>query len=262
MGMTLRMLDSITPANLRPGADAYLGYTDGNWPTFPGLRRMFPGAHLLSMAVFAIDNAEGCDCEKGDLTIAQVPGWVQRQHARGVQRPVVYASASNMGAALAALQAAGITRASVRLLSAHYTYQPHICGPATCAYPGCPPCDGTQWTDKAQGLNGSLIDESLLDASFFITPEDIMISGYITGSKVDIVFPDPIPPAPPVSQIRFGNSMGAVIAVDVRDGKPSTDLTLTYASTEIVPVPSGCRMVVVHVKTPASDGTPVGYAAW
>ena len=166
----LRMADSIFTANLPPGFDAYLGYAGGTWPTFAVLEHLFPDAWLLSMAISAGEDAEGADCENGDMTVAQVPSWVQRQHARGVPRPVCYASASSMGALSAALQSAGIARPAVRLLCAHYTYTPHICGPATCAFPGVPACDGTQWTDRAPGLRGSLIDESLLAADFFGTP--------------------------------------------------------------------------------------------
>jgi hypothetical protein len=165
--MTLVMQDSITPANLTGGADAYLGYVDGHWATLPAVQSRFPRAHLLTMAVFPSDNAMGCDREPGDLAVTDVAGWVKRQLARGVWRPVVYASASNMGACLAALEQAGIARANVRLLSAHYGAGKHICGPSTCAYPGVPPCDGTQWTDVAPGANGSLIDESLLEDDFF-----------------------------------------------------------------------------------------------
>jgi hypothetical protein len=165
--MTLTMLDSITVANLPAGADAYLGYVDGHWPTFASLASRFPRAHLLSMAVFASDDAEGCDCEAGDLTPSQVPAWVTRQRSRGISRPVVYVSASSVTSVLGAL---GGDRQGIRLLTAHYTHEPHICGPATCAYPGVPAADGTQWTDTAPGANGTQVDESLLLANFFGTP--------------------------------------------------------------------------------------------
>jgi hypothetical protein len=164
--MTLRMLDSITPANLPPGADAYLGYVDGHWANAAAVKAKFPGKPVLTMAVFASSDAEGADCETGDMMPAQIPGWVKRQAARGVHRPVVYASASVIPAVLAALTGAGIARADVRLLSAHYSTR-HICGPATCAYPGVPACDGTQWRDNAPGAGGSQVDESALLDDFF-----------------------------------------------------------------------------------------------
>lgn len=179
--MTLRMLDSIYVANLPGGADAYLGYVDGRWATFSELKARFPHTHLLSMAVFASSDADGCDCEAGDLTPAQVPPWVLRQRRRGVARPVVYASASAMSEVMRQLTMHAITRGEVRLLSAHYLtrsgrHWPHICGPSTCAYPGVPACDGTQWTDRAAGAGESLIDESLLLPGFFGGDDDMPLN--------------------------------------------------------------------------------------
>lgn len=168
--MTLRMLDSITPANLPAGADAYLGYVDGKFANYAEVKAKFPHAHILSLAVFPEHDADGCDCETGDLTPAQVPSWVNRQIRRGAWRPVVYASASVMPGVLAHLHAANIPRTSVRAWSAHYGAGKHICGPATCAFPGVPPCDGTQWTDNAKGTGTSKIDESLLVPGFFTPP--------------------------------------------------------------------------------------------
>jgi hypothetical protein len=95
---------------------------------------------------------------------------VKRQLARGVWRPVVYASASLMPVVLADLLVAGVHRPQVRLLSAHYGEGKHICGPATCGFPGVPACDGTQWTDTAHGANGTTIDESVLLPGFFTKP--------------------------------------------------------------------------------------------
>jgi hypothetical protein len=173
--MTLVMQDSVTLANLTPEADAYLGYVDGRWPTYHALVARFPGKPVLSMAVSADADALGCDREPGDLTASDVPPWVKRQLARGVQRPVVYASASNIPAILSAMRAAGISRADIRLLSAHYGAGRHICGPGTCAIPGVPACDGTQWTDRAPGTNGTLIDESILNDDFF-SGDDLPLS--------------------------------------------------------------------------------------
>jgi hypothetical protein len=165
--MTLVMQDSVTVANLTPGADAYLGYVDGLFENYAAVVARFPGKPVLSMAVFADADALGCDREPGGLDAGQVPGWVQRQQARGIDRPVVYASALNIPPILAALGTAGLRRDDVRLLSAHYGAGKHICGPDTCGLAGVPACDGTQWTDSAAGTNGALIDESILNDDFF-----------------------------------------------------------------------------------------------
>jgi hypothetical protein len=154
-------------AALTGTADAYLGYTDGAWPTYAAVRARFPSKPVLPMAVFSSGVAEGYDGEPGDITAAAMPGCVQRSLAAGMWRPVVYASVSNMGGYLAALHGAGLNQAAhFRLLSAHYGAGKHICGPATCDLISVP-MDGTQWTDATVGSGGSRIDESALNPDFF-----------------------------------------------------------------------------------------------
>jgi hypothetical protein len=249
---TLRMFDSIWPQNLArkyddhardqalvdmvveemvaslpTGADAYLGYVGGFWPTFAALLAKFPHSKILGMAINASEDAEGADCEKGDLSIAQMPGWTHRQLARGVWRPVQYASISNMGSLLAADTGAGIARSQVRLLSAHYGGGKHICGPSTCNLG--PQCDGTQWTDTSAGVGGTLIDESELEPWFFTPPVPVPVPvhtlsgdpmfGWIpvgptinapvpAGAKAVRLFCDHVPAATPVKVRVAAHSAG------------------------------------------------------
>lgn len=243
--MTLRMLDSIEPANLPPGADAYAGYVDGRWPDFQAEVRRFPHARILGIAVRAADDAEACDCENGDLTPGQVPGWVRRQLRRGVRRPVVYASASVMASIVALLRGAGINRSQVRLWSAHYGHGKHICSPGSCGYPAV---DGTQWTDTAAGENGSRVDESLLAADFFDTPptsgttlqEDPLLCNNGAGARTPIALPNG------TRRVRFFASQDAEIKVDLRDGKTQHHLKLGYSSAQVVEIPDGVHAIVVH----------------
>jgi hypothetical protein len=174
--MTLTMYDSIDVAHLPDGGDAYAGYTSGTWPTWDALKARFPGKHLLSIAVDASHHALCLDVEKGDATPAQVPAWVKTERGRGVDRPVVYASASTMPDILAELATAGVGREHVRLWSAHYRWTSplhprgrHICGPKTCGLVKVE-MDGTQWRDDATGAGGSQVDESVLLDSFFPAP--------------------------------------------------------------------------------------------
>ena len=162
--MTLRMYDSIDVAHLPPGADAYAGYVNGAWQTFPALRRLFAQLHLLSIAVSTSADADCLDIENGDATNAAAPAWVKRQMRRGEPRPCLYTSAGNVAALIATVEGAGIARSQFRLWSAHYGEGKHICGPGACGFPAA---DGTQWTDTAPGRNGSEIDESLLKDGFF-----------------------------------------------------------------------------------------------
>jgi hypothetical protein len=168
----IRMFDSTRPEDLPKGAAAYIGYVGGNpgYTQYPVAKRMFPKAHILGLAVASRYDAEGVDVEKGDVPNSLVASWVKRQMARGVKKPVVYTSASNAGTLLALLHNAGIQRDQIRLLTAHYNFRPHICGPKTCGYPQA---DGTQWTDRSGGHH---LDESLLNDDFFgrkiVTPQN------------------------------------------------------------------------------------------
>ena len=161
---TLTMYDAIDITQIPSGATAVAGYVSGRWPTAAHLAATFPRAQLLTIAVTAADDAECLDIETGDATPADAAGWYERQKARGITRPCLYASASVMeSSVVAVILAAGIARTSVRLWSAHYTLEPHICGPASCREMSIE-ADGTQWTDRAMGR---ALDESLLAADFF-----------------------------------------------------------------------------------------------
>ena len=144
----LTMLDSIGADQL-PAGDAffYAGYVDGDFADYDAIRTRFPHAQVLSIAVFASNDAECLDIESGDATPDEAAGWYFRQKTRGVERPCLYASADAMEQdVLPALNAAGIGRSSVRLWSAHYTGTPHICGPSTCGLMSID-ADGCQYTD-------------------------------------------------------------------------------------------------------------------
>ena len=224
----LKMLDSIIPANLPPGADAYLGYVNGAWPTYDTVKAKFPGVPVLSLTVLPGARADGCDCETGDLTIAQVPGWVRAELDAGALLPVVYMGAANMRPVTAALGAAGIARGQVRLLSAHYGVGKHICGPNTCGYPQA---NGTQFTDTAPGLNGSLIDESLLSAGFFGAPhaplleDDMLLINPVVGGE-----PTPLAIPNGATRLRFYCHADTVIRVDFFAVQPAVNLTLSYGN--------------------------------
>jgi hypothetical protein len=196
--MTLVMYDSIYPANLPAGADAYLGYVNGEWPTCATIKAQFPGADFVCLSVTgATTVADGIDVESGDYTQAEGVAWVQQAIAGGAPSPPVwYQSASDLNASLSALAAAGIQRSQVRLLSAHYDWTgtggpEHICGPSTCGLVSVA-CDGTQWTDTAAGVGGTEIDQSVLNDDFFggevTTPNPQLQDGWAFCSKCASLF--------------------------------------------------------------------------
>lgn len=157
------MYDSISVSQIPSDGPAAAGYTSGYWPTWQAIKSG-PWTHKLSIAVTASHNdAECLDVETGDAAPEQAPSWIKQAKARGVKKPVVYASLSAMPGVLAALARAGIGRDEIRLWTAHYTGTQHICTPA-CGYGFNATADATQWTDEAHGRN---LDESLCDGSFF-----------------------------------------------------------------------------------------------
>lgn len=249
---TLTMFDSIQVSQIPAQAVYIAGYVNGRWQTYPVLQRAFPHARVLSITVTAGANAECLDVEQGDASVAQAPAWVKRQLARGQYRPVVYAQASSMGALLHALEAAGITRASVRLWAAHYGEGTHICGPGTCKYPGIPACDGTQWTSAALGRD---LDESLLLADFFDlrpapkpapqpkpapaptpSPEDTMLLNRGKNAITPIVL------APGDKTLYLlGATPGAEVIVHFGGQNPETAKELYFKDgSHALPVPAGC----------------------
>jgi peptidoglycan hydrolase-like protein with peptidoglycan-binding domain len=159
--ITLVMFDDVNVFLLPAGAYAYAGYLDGHYANFGQVKKAHASARLVGIVTRARDDGDALDVEPGDAAISEVPGWVARQHARGVARPVVYVSAASAQPVIGTLAAAGIGRAAYRLWLAHYGFGAHICGPGSCGYPQA---DATQFTSKALGRS---LDESLLADDFF-----------------------------------------------------------------------------------------------
>lgn len=180
--MTVSMFDTIQNSQFPAGAAAYAGYVDGgigDQPNYAYVVSTFPGAHHLSVALFAGHDADCLDVEAGAASPSDIPGWHARQVRRGIARPVVYASAYAMdNGVLPVLSSAGIARASVRLWSAHYDGE-HVCGPGSCKALRTG-ADGTQWTSAAMGR---VLDQSLLAGDFFGPPANWTF-GTVRGLKV------------------------------------------------------------------------------
>ena len=159
----ITMYDAIDLTQVPVNAQAVAGYVDGRWPTFYSLATRFPKARLLSIAVFASEDADCLDVEPGDASVAQAPVWVKRQLAAGVKRPVVYTSVSQAKGLLDTLAKNGISRSQIRLWTAHYTFKAHRCTSA-CGFGFTGKADATQYSDHALGKN---LDVSLCAPDFF-----------------------------------------------------------------------------------------------
>lgn len=160
------MYDSVTVTEIPADARAAAGYVGGQWPTYTNgtLRGQCPKARLVSIAVASSHDAECLDVEPGDATPADAPGWVRRQHARGIDRPAVYAAAGEMNSVLSALDSADIHPDEYRVFTAHTGAGKHLCGPGTC---GLIPvkAHATQWTFESGGRN---LDESVVRPGFWV----------------------------------------------------------------------------------------------
>jgi hypothetical protein len=177
------MQDAVNVAALRPGFGAYVGYTDGDWPTLSEVEARFPGSPILSLTT-GLGSGIGIDVEVGNVGwddgCAAVPGWVRGKLDEGVSRPVVYIGASDGYFIIDKLAANGISRDQFRLFTAHWTNTAHVCGPSVC---GNAQADATQYSGNVGGLAYGY-DLSLLAPGFF--------------SSVPTPTPTPTPPpAPP-----------------------------------------------------------------
>lgn len=157
-----RMFDSVVVTALPRDAAAVAGYVNGYYRTWPDVKRLFPNAKKLSIAVTSLANADCLDVEPGNASPADAPGWVKRQQKRGVKRPAVYCALSAAREVLAEIQKAGIKREEVRLWTAHYTHTAHLCGPS-CGFGLNTTADATQFTDHS---GGRTLDESLCRHDF------------------------------------------------------------------------------------------------
>lgn len=200
------MYDTALNNQFPADAAAYAAYVDGsvgNQPNFAYIVSAFPKARHLSIALFPGDNADALDVEPGASAPGDVPGWHARQVARGIQRPVIYASVSTMNdQILPVLSRAGISRARARLWTAHYGLGEHICGPSSCGALSVA-ADGTQWTSNAMGL---VLDQSLLADNFFLTSDSTATEAELQSGQLNnghgVFTVIPVPPGS-AHQIAF-----------------------------------------------------------
>jgi hypothetical protein len=215
--MSISMPDSVTPADLPAGYPAYLAYCDGQWATEAQVRAAHPGAHVLTLTVTGLTlGADGIDCEPGNVNAAEAADWVRRKLAVAPSsRPVVYASMEGdpgygMPWVIAALLRLGISRGQYRVHTAHYTGHPHVCSPQSCEAGGQPigyTADGTQWASAFPGLNGSVIDMSLLADDYFggwilSAPRSLTVTGAGPHS-VRLSWLAPLPGPQPVDHYQL-----------------------------------------------------------
>jgi hypothetical protein len=269
------MFDTALNDQFPGGAAAYAAYVDGdigNQPNYAYIVTAFPQAQHLSIALYATDNADVLDVEAGAAAPSDIPGWYATQVQRGIARPVIYANASTMNAAvLPVLSQAGIARAETRLWTAHYGEGEHICGPDTCGALSIN-ADGTQWTSDALGL---VLDQSLLLDNFFTTTTNPPIteaelqSGQLNNGS-GAVTAIAVPPGTAV-RIVFGVDNGlqnqpvAQLRVAIFDTTWHIHAEFAVDGTKglaIVPFPNPATTGVVSVRRMDKGQVSVGYVVY
>ena len=149
------MADSINVNNLPSTFPAYAGYVDGKWPNYSTIVAKFPNAYHVGYAATTNPanwkaQPNGADIERYDWTVTQSP----TAFNHGIR--IFYLSPYTV-AKLVTL----VPRTQIKIITAHYGYGTHICGPNTCNLSPIP-ADGTQWIDHT-----TLWDESILLTNFF-----------------------------------------------------------------------------------------------
>lgn len=149
---------------------AVAGYIDGSFLTYNPLTVTFPGLaiestteykRVVSITVNGSLAADCADIENSDMTPTSGAAWARSKLRQNqFNRPILYASLSDMPAVKAALQAEGLSRQQYRLWVADYVTQ----APTT-VMSGY---DAWQWSTSA----ATNLDTSLLTSGFFNKPDN------------------------------------------------------------------------------------------
>lgn len=182
---TIDQFDSVSIGQIPSNSQAVAGYLNGSWPTFGSLVAAHPSALRLPITVHSAPVAGYpvvCeDSEPGNPPASTTGPWAKAEIALGV-KPCVYSMLSWMPAIKASLRAwlGPNWRAMVLLWDANWTFVAHI----------DPGYDGTQFTDKARGLN---LDESLMSTAFYVIPK-----------PAPAPTPKPKPASKPTPKVDYG----------------------------------------------------------
>ena len=174
--------------------EAVAAYANGKYANYGAAAREFPNANLLEIDVLGQQIGNAGDFEAGDMTYAQAGPWAKARLSQGVARPVIYFQVSSWSAVMQSLASAGVSRTDVRLWTAHYTGQPHLCS-AACGEGVTGAADATQWGSAgAPGTVPSTYGNRNIDVS--ITADDFW--GPAAPTPAPPPFPGRILQQPPI----------------------------------------------------------------
>jgi peptidoglycan hydrolase-like protein with peptidoglycan-binding domain len=150
--------DNVSVSLLDPGFKVYAGYWNGPFANMTALKKRFPHAYLISIAI-RVAGSKGSvavDVEPGTLSGSQSGSfagclaWL-RQGGFGGSKPLIYVMASWARDLEHFLTASGVPRSTYYLWTAHYSGQ-HLCSPSGCGY-GASAADATQYASGTNDYN-------------------------------------------------------------------------------------------------------------
>jgi hypothetical protein len=198
------MFDSVDIGQIPRDPFADAGYTTGLFPTLEPLRRAWPQAHTISIAVSVGERAACADVEPGDLTPSQAPGWVRADERAGFRKPCLYSDWSAWTSELApALRRAGIALASVLKWVASFVGRPQL----------LPGFDADQYDDHCLGRD---LDCSLVLRSFLAAAQPPLAPP--VPKPKPRPKPAPAPPAPCASTCRHAKQIAFLRALARKHG--------------------------------------------
>ncbi len=123
--MTRTMYDSITPGDIPVSATLVAGYVDGRWANIAAMRKRFPHATVVTIAVAHTTRAMVADVEQGDMSPASAVSWARdTMHDVPNTELTIYANTSTWPSIKSAFKAAGVSLP--QWWAAHYTGKPHL----------------------------------------------------------------------------------------------------------------------------------------
>lgn len=109
------MYDAVTLANVQAVTSSpqlVACYDDGTYQNVAEARQRFPHSIIVPIAVRSSDTGSHVrvlDCETGDASPSECPGWVQAMRAQGVD-PTIYCNTSTWPSVKAAFSNAGVAQ--------------------------------------------------------------------------------------------------------------------------------------------------------
>jgi len=206
------MFDTVNdPAKTFTGlpVEAVAAYGNGRYANYDTAKAQFPNAHLLKIDVSGQGIGEAGDFEPGDMQFSSAGSWAKRRINAGIKRPVLYFSLSNWRAVLDSVAKAGLARSDVRLWTAHYTGNGHLCATA-CGFGFSGTSDATQW--------GSADHPATLPAPYAGHHLDVSFTteGFWDDSEGGGTGPAPTPGSAPVLHFDYFGQDHNATCPDVR----------------------------------------------